>query len=66
MDATFKTYLKYTEEQAFECVSQIIDHVKKVNGVFTPLWHNESMSGYGVWEGWENLYERMLNKALKE
>lgn len=65
MDATFKTYLHYTEEQTFECISEIIDNVKKVNGVFTPLWHNESMSGYGVWEGWSNLYERMLTKALK-
>lgn len=65
MDATFKTYLHYSEEQAFECISEIIDNIKRVNGVFSPLWHNESMSGYGVWEGWENLYERMLTKALK-
>ncbi len=66
MDATFKTYLNYSEEQAYLCISEIIDSIKKVNGVFTPLWHNESMSGYGVWEGWSNLYERMLSKAMNK
>ncbi len=64
MDTTFKTYLHYSEEQAFNCISEIIENIKKVNGVFTPLWHNESMSGYGVWEGWSNLYERILSKAM--
>jgi hypothetical protein len=64
MDATFKTYLHYSEEQAYNCIVEIIDNIKKVNGVFTTLWHNESMSGYGVWDGWSNLYERILSKAM--
>lgn len=60
MDATFKTYLNYSEEQAYECIKELVMKLKKVNGTFTPLWHNESISGYGVWEGWSGLYEKML------
>lgn len=63
MDATFKTYLNCSEEEAFEMIKDLIAKLKKVNGKFTPLWHNESMSGYGVWKGWQNLYERMLTEA---
>ena len=35
-------------------------NVKNVNGTFTSLWHNESMSGDAEWQGWEGLYEEML------
>jgi hypothetical protein len=63
MDATFKTYLHYNEEQAFDTILDLIQKLKKVNGTFTPLWHNESMSEYGVWKGWSGLYEKMLQVA---
>ncbi len=63
MDATFKTYLNYSEDQAFDCILDLIQKLKKVNGTFTPLWHNESMSEYGVWKGWSGLYEKMLQAA---
>jgi hypothetical protein len=65
MDATFKTYLKYDVEQAYECIADLIQKLKKVNGTFSPLWHNESMSEYGVWKGWSGLYERMLMLTQK-
>lgn len=63
MDATFKTYLNCSEEEAFIMIKDLIDKLKKVNGKFTTLWHNESLSGYGVWKGWQNLYERILIEA---
>jgi hypothetical protein len=60
MDATFKTYLHYDVDQAYECIADLIQKLKEVNGTFTPLWHNESISEYGVWTGWSGLYEKML------
>lgn len=64
MDATFKTYLNYNVEEAYNCIAELIHKLKQVNGTFTPLWHNESMSGYGNWEGWAGLYEKMLKLAV--
>lgn len=60
MDATFKHYLNNTPSQAFESICRIIDEVKSVNGQFIPLWHNEAMSNFEEWEGWQNVYEEML------
>lgn len=63
MDATFKTYLNYNVDEAYECIADLIHKLKQVNGTFTPLWHNESMSEYGNWIGWSGLYEKMLKLA---
>lgn len=60
MDATFKYYLKTNTEQALESIKLIIDEVKKVDGHFISLWHNETWSNYKEWKGWHNLYEQML------
>lgn len=60
MDTTFKTYLKTTPEESLKLIVTIINEVKKVNGTFISLWHNESLSNYEDWKGWEGLYEKML------
>lgn len=64
MDATFKHYLNQTPEQALESICEIIEEIKKVNGQFIPLWHNESMSNYAEWEGWQDVYGEMLKYSF--
>jgi hypothetical protein len=66
MDTTFNTYLKLKPEQALQQIKIMIEEIKKVNGIFVPLWHNESLSGYEEWKGWENVYEQMLEAALQQ
>jgi hypothetical protein len=61
MDTTFHAYLKYTPEQTLAAAKQLLQSVQAVNGVFCTLWHNESMSGYQEWKGWENIYEELLS-----
>lgn len=65
MDTTFKHYLNTTPSEAYQKICQIIDVIKSVNGQFIPLWHNESMSDYAEWEGWENVYEEMLGYCYR-
>ena len=38
--------------------------VKAVNGNFISVWHNESLCDKGIWVGWKEVYEKMLNTAL--
>jgi len=38
-----------------------VDEVKKVNGTFISLWHNESLSNQKRWKGWQQVYESMLD-----
>lgn len=61
MDTTLHAYLKLSPDEAFIMIRQFISEVKKVEGLFIPLWHNESLSNYGTWAGWGDLYEKMLS-----
>lgn len=60
MDATFKTYLNYSKEQAYNTIVNLMNNVKNVEGHFISLWHNESLSENEIWRGWSDLYEQML------
>jgi len=64
MDGTLKDYQNKNSQEALQKISQQIDKVKSVNGEFISLWHNESLSNSGRWEGWSEVYEKMINLAL--
>ena len=63
MDATLKYYLKISPDQAMEHISPLIKEVKKWNGTFISLWHNESLSNNKIWKGWKTVYEKMVKEA---
>jgi hypothetical protein len=64
MDITPLHYYKLNPEQAIEKNLELLNRVKAVNGVFISLWHNESLSGTGRWEGgWTKVYEQLLKDA---
>lgn len=64
MDATLKYYLKLTPEESLPKIQLLIDEVKRVNGTFTSLWHNESLSEYKQWKGWKYIFEEMIKIAV--
>jgi len=63
MDATFKYYLDFNPEQALSLTKELMQEVKKVNGTFVTLWHNETWSEHGAWKGWSLLYEEIVKLA---
>lgn len=65
MDVTLHDYLGLTNQESLEMIYTLIDIVRSVNGEFVSLWHNESFSDGGRWEGWVELYEKMVQYALK-
>jgi len=64
MDTTLNDYLKLTPKQALGKIRDLKNEVKKVNGTFITLFHNESLSGYLRWNGWSKVYESMIKIAL--
>jgi len=66
MDATLHNYLRLRPAQTMNHISKIIDEVKAVNGWFIPLWHNESLSEYGMWLGWRKVFENMFEYAVSD
>lgn len=65
MDGTLKSYLKLTPEKALEKIKSLINQVRKVDGNFISLWHNQSLSETEGWEGWRFVYEGMLQEVYK-
>jgi hypothetical protein len=59
-------YKKYTPEIASKEINKLIQKVKKVNGTFISVWHNESLSEHGIWRGWKIVYEKMLKESLNK
>jgi hypothetical protein len=64
MEATLKYYNKVRPDQAIEHVKPIIDAIKKTGGTFISLWHNETLSNWGIWKGWRDVYEEMVQYAI--
>ncbi|MCK4664322.1 MAG: polysaccharide deacetylase family protein [Bacteroidales bacterium] len=66
MDATLKYYLKYDINDAIDKTSEIINEIKKVNGTFISLWHNESLSEIREWKNWKKVFEKMIQLAIND
>ena len=64
MDATLKYYLKLSPEESLPHIKQLISEIKKVDGTFISLWHNESLSDYKQWKGWKYIFEEMVKEAV--
>jgi len=60
MDRTLKDYLHKVPEETMDIINTYVGIVEKAGGWFIPIWHNDSLSDYGEWEGWKNVYIQML------
>ncbi|MBN1791202.1 MAG: polysaccharide deacetylase family protein [Bacteroidales bacterium] len=65
MDVTLQQYLGLKPDEALNRISAIVKKIKAVNGIFTSLWHNESLSEAGIWLGWRRVYEEMIKITLQ-
>ncbi len=60
MDTTLNDYMGLTPKQSLGRIKDLYKEVIKVQGTFVTLFHNESVSGYLRWRGWQRVYETML------
>ena len=66
MDGTMRDYLDLDVHESFDKAKKLVDEVKKVNGTFILLWHNETLSGEKRWEGWITLYRKILDYVISQ
>lgn len=64
MDVTLKNYLKLNPEEALLLVGKLMDEIRKYGGTFISLWHNESVSNQGEWQGWQQVFETITEQAI--
>ncbi len=65
MDVTLKDYLQYSNRKSLATILRLADEVKKVNGTFVSLNHNETFNVFGRFKGWKLMYEKMVKKVLE-
>ena len=64
MDVTLKDYLQYSNRKTLATILELATEVKKVNGTFVTLMHNETFNKFGRFKNWQLMYEKMI-KAIK-
>ena len=64
MDVTLKNYMHLKPQEAWNLIEELMLEVKKVNGTFISLWHNESLKDSGQWPEWCKVFEQILEKGV--
>ncbi len=64
MDVTLKDYMNLQPEEAWQLTNKLMDEVKKVNGTFICLFHNESLHDLAQWQGWRNVFKQLTDKGI--
>ncbi len=60
MDVTLKQYMKLTPDEAVAEIKTLMQEVKKSGGTFSAIWHNETVNNLGEWEGYRDVFEKMI------
>jgi hypothetical protein len=61
MDGTFIEDMQLSPDEALLFIKKLIAAVQAVDGEFTAIWHNHTVSESGVYKGWRSVYEATLD-----
>lgn len=64
MDGTLNEHMHLRIDEAIIESEKIINTIKKYKGCFIPLWHNNTLSETGIWNGWRKVFEAQIEKCL--
>lgn len=61
MDVTLKDYLNLKSEHADFVLQSLEKEIKRTHGNMILICHNESLSGYDIWEGWDHVFMEFIH-----
>lgn len=62
MDKTLKSNLQLSIEESEKYILKMAEEVKRVNGTFITLFHNQHLTNGFGWDGWKEGYQHLLKK----
>ncbi len=65
-DDILKFNLQLSPEDVNSEIAELVESVKSINGTLISVWHNDTFSNFGVWEGWKNVYEDMIKQIIQK
>lgn len=66
METSLNKYQKLSPDEAIEVIKELNEVVRKTNGDFISLWHNETLSETKEWKGWRRVWEALLEQASEK
>ncbi|MCB0586876.1 MAG: polysaccharide deacetylase family protein [Phaeodactylibacter sp.] len=63
MDVTLRRYMSLSPEEAFARLQHLCGQCREVGGFFITLWHNSSFAEEHGWQGWREMYEKIISFA---
>lgn len=66
MDSTLIQYMKLDTMQARTKIKSLIERIKKVDGTFISLWHNDTLSNNTLNKGWKDVYVYLIDEATRK
>jgi hypothetical protein len=63
MDVSLQQYMQLDPDEAIEKIQAMARDIKAVNGLFSVLWHNESLSEWKQWKGWSRVFRELIEIA---
>lgn len=64
MDANAHFELRYTPGQAYQELMQLYESVKKVQGLFISVWHNNLLGTDPRFSGWREMFELFMRETV--
>ncbi|MDQ3190247.1 MAG: polysaccharide deacetylase family protein [Bacteroidota bacterium] len=65
MDGTLMNYLNVKPTDAIAIIKPLIEQVKSVNGIFISIWHDSTFAKTDEMNNWKEVYEKMVEIAVK-
>lgn len=60
MDVTLKQHMELSNDESLVKILALKNEVKKVNGTFISVFHNETLCENEYWNGWTNIYKETV------
>ena len=65
MEASFLYYSKRKPAESLDIILALINEVKKVDGTFISIWHNNTVSDDSVFKEWKWVHDEMIKRVLE-
>lgn len=63
MDSALHDRMGLGPDEAMRTMCAVSDSVRAVNGTFVSVWHDRFLSGYGIWQGWPEAMQQVVEHA---
>lgn len=64
MEGTFIKYMKLSPDNGLKNILELLEQVKKVNGIFISIWHNHTVSETKIYKDWREVHNKMIEKII--